>query len=142
MSEKFETIDTNSLNANSLNVESIEEKRIVSIKEVPALFAVDGTEPETPAVSQPSLQTMARDLSDLSTSVKSIIAQLERISNSITALNPDTANSLEGVEEKVKEDVINYMMAHFNIKWLDDTIEKDAYEAILSIVFSLINKIV
>jgi hypothetical protein len=48
---------------------------------------------------------------------------------------------LEQIEEKAKEDIINFMLEHMNIKFINDDTERNIYEAILNVIFAVINKI-
>lgn len=40
--------------------------------------------------------------------------------------------------EDVKQEIIDFMMKHFNLVWVDDKIEESAYHALLDFIFDKI----
>ena len=48
----------------------------------------------------------------------------------------------EDIEESAKEHIIDFMLEHMNIPFVDNTIERSVYNALLDIVFKVIDKVI
>ena len=62
----------------------------------------------------------------------------EKLDEILSILKKDRI-SIDG-KEKLKEEICTYMLKHFNISWLDDTIEKNVYESLLGVLLEIIEK--
>ena len=71
-----------------------------------------------------------------------LAGKLDQLATQLAVLQATKTTSLEGIEAQIKEDAVNYMMKHFNIRWINDEIERSVYEDILGVIFALINKVV
>ena len=60
----------------------------------------------------------------------------EKLGQIITLLEQKNVSK----SEKIKEDIIAYMMKNYNIKWIRDDIEQDIYEALLGGITLIIDK--
>lgn len=60
--------------------------------------------------------------------------------DAILALLSTKQEREKDVKDKIKDEVIEYMLEHFNISWLDDDIEKNVYDEFFNILFALIGK--
>ena len=48
----------------------------------------------------------------------------------------------EDIEESAKEHIIDFMLEHMNIPFIGDTLERNIYNALLEIVFKVIDKVI
>ena len=93
------------------------------------------------------LHDMDKKIDDKLTEVSaSISSSLTTQTESIDKMNVSVQSLLESPQMKMeftdelKEKIKNYMMKNHNIRWVDDGIEENVYDVILSIIFSALKK--
>lgn len=58
----------------------------------------------------------------------------------ILAILKERRESEKDVKDKIRDEIVEYMLKHFNISWLDDTVEKNVYDGFFDILFGLLDK--
>lgn len=77
------------------------------------------------------------DIADLKKLISKLTIQLDTLSELLTTANTKPLDITEELKENIKE----YMMSNYNIKWVDDEMEENVYEVILTTIFSTLKKI-
>lgn len=95
-------------------------------------------------------QSLEIEQSNKEAQTKLILKTLEElIKNNIEVLNDvkvllqsNKKPAFDQIENQSKEYIINFMLEHMNIPFIRDDIEKEIYNAILDIIFKVIEKVV
>lgn len=77
------------------------------------------------------------DITELKKLISKLTIQLDTLSELLATINTKPLDITEELKENIKE----YMMSHYNIKWVDDEMEENVYEVILTTIFSTLKKI-
>lgn len=75
--------------------------------------------------------------------VKSQQLSLQKISDAqaaAAAAPQNQSNALHKYEDKIKKEIIEFMLNNLNISWIDDNIERNIYDTIITFMLSIVNK--
>lgn len=48
----------------------------------------------------------------------------------------------EDIEESAKQHIVDFMLEHMNIPFVEDSLERNIYNALLDIIFKVIDKVI
>lgn len=68
------------------------------------------------------------------------LLQLAHEQRAMIEILVNNSSKLSKYEANIKEEIIDYLLEHCNIKWINDDFERDVYDSILTFIFGVLEK--
>ena len=79
---------------------------------------------------------MADDLKKVIEANNTLLLEIKEL------LEKNNKPGIDQIEENAKDQIIDFMLTHLNMPFINDEVEKGIYDAILSIIFKVVNNVI